>query len=217
MRHRRSPIRYSDAELAWIEERCHLPRTVLHTAFVAAFERYDVTKADITGLCKRRGWLTGRTGQFAKGRTPANKGKTMPAHPNSAATQFKPGERRGRANHTYAPIGTERLSAHGYRERKVNDDLPLHKRWRAVHLIEWERANGPIPAGHCLKCVDGDRMNAAPENWMLIPRALLPRLNGRWTGLKYDDADPEIKPYLLTLARLRQAAAEAKGNRKATG
>jgi len=209
-------IEYSQAELDWIEARCHLPRKVLHTAFVVAFDRFDVSEDNLKRLCIRRGWLTGRSGQFAKGQVAHNKGKRMPAHPNSAAHHFRKGERQGVAVRLYQPIGTERISKDGFVQRKINDDLPLQKRWRGVHLIEWEKINGPLPEGHCLKCVDGNRANTAPENWLCIPRALLPRLNGRWTGLKYDDADPEIKPILLTLARLRQAAAEAKADRKET-
>jgi hypothetical protein len=59
------------------------------------------------------------------------------------ATQFKPGCRQGVAVKLYKPIGTERTSKDGYLERKVNDGMPLQARWRAVHLIVWEAANGP--------------------------------------------------------------------------
>lgn len=199
-------IIYSEAELAWIKANSKMLRSDLHAAFCKRFDRQDVSQANLTALCKRRGWLTGRTGRFAKGMVPANKGKKMPYNDNSARTQFKSGNRSGMAERLYKPIGTERLSKDGYWERKIHDGMPLQSRWRAVHLVRWEELNGPVPEGHCLKCIDGDRANTDPLNWMAIPRALLPRLNGRWGGLNYDNAEPELRPYLLAAAKLKQAA-----------
>ena len=88
------------------------------------------------------------------------------------------------------------------------EDLPMQARWRFVHLIEWEAVNGPVPDGHCLKCLDGDRTNTTPANWTLIPRGVLPRLNGgRATRhIPYDTAAAELKPTLLALARVEHQA-----------
>ena len=202
-------ISYSPAELAWLEERKGLPRRLLHAAFVYQFDRFEVTLDQIKALCTRKGWLTGRSGQFSKGHVPANKGRKGVSAPGCEKTWFKKGERRGVATKLYKPIGSERLSKDGYRERKIHDGLPLQSRWRAVHLIEWEATNGPIPEGHCLKCLDGDRANTAPSNWIAIPRALLPRLNGRF-GRDYENAPPELKPTLLAIARVEHAAREAR-------
>lgn len=203
-------IPYSAAELAWLKERAGVPRRELHEWFCVEFDREDVTLDNLKSLMKRKGWMTGRTGCFPAGHVPQNKGKTMPYNANSAKTRFKKGHRGGRALERYKPIGTERLSKEGYVERKIHDGMPLQSRWRAVHLIRWEEENGPVPEGHCLKCVDGDKSNTDPRNWLPIPRALLPRLNGRWTRLSYDDAEPEIRPYILAAARLQHAARQAK-------
>ena len=199
---------YSDAELAWIEARKQMPRRELHLAFCAEFKRHDVTLNNIRNLCKRNRWMTGRTGCFAAGHIPANKDKKMPFNANSAQTRFKKGNRSGVAKMLYKPIGTERLSRDGYWERKINDGMPLQSRWRAVHLINWEQINGSIRDGHCLKSLDGDRTNTDPANWIEIPRALLPRINGRWTGLSYDDAEPELKSTILATAKVQHAARE---------
>lgn len=207
-------IQYSSEELAWIEARQELPRKLLHAAFVYAFSRYDVSQVNLTALCKRKGWLTGRTGCFAKGHVPVNKGQKGYIAPGCEKGWFRKGERRGVAVRLYQPIGTERVSKDGYVERKINDDLPLQARWRAVHLIRWEEANGPLPEGHCLKCLDGNKANTAPDNWLAIPRALLPRLNGRWTPVKFDDAPAEMKPTLLATAQLEHAARQARKARK---
>lgn len=202
-------ISYSADELAWIEARRQAPRDETHRAFCAAFDRADVSLSNLNSLCKRKGWLTGRTGRYPPGAIPANKGKPMPYHPNSAATRFKKGERRGVAVKLYKPVGSERTSKDGYIERKIHDGMPLQSRWRAVHLVNWEAANGTMPKGYALKCL-GERTNTDPANWELIPRALLPRLNGRF-GRNYDTAAPELKPTIMAIAKLEHRARKAKG------
>jgi hypothetical protein len=201
-------IHYSEAELLWIREHGQLPRAEAHAAFVEQFGRSDVSLTNFASLCKRRGWTTGRNGRFAQGHSPANKGRKGHSAPGSEKGWFKKGERQGVAVRLYKPIGTERVSRDGYIERKIHDGLPLQSRWRAVHLIRWEAENGPVPQGHCLKSVDGDRTNTDPSNWIAVPRALLPRLAGRWRETPYDSAPPELKPVLLTIARLAHAARE---------
>lgn len=205
---KRAAIPYSADELAWIEAHRTQSRAELHRRFVAQFNRPDVSQANLTAICKRRGWLTGRDGRFQPGHDIGYRNGGH--HPNTVATQFRKGNRTGRANHLYQPIGTERISESGYIERKINDDLPMHRRWRAVHLIEWERANGPLPEGHCLKCLDGNRTNTDPANWLAVPRAILPRLTGRWRSIPYDTAPDELKPILLAVARLEHATREAR-------
>jgi hypothetical protein len=198
-------VPYSGEEMAWLEANRLLPISEYHTGFCARFQRSDVTAGHLHSLRKRKGW---KTGQFAKGAAPTNKGKAMPYHPNSAATQFKPGERRGVAVDLYKPIGSERLSKNGYLERKINDDFPLQRRWRAVHLLRWEAINGPIQPGKALKCLDGDKGNTDPVNWALISRSMLPRLNGgtRRKHVAYDDAPPELKSIILAVAELEDRA-----------
>lgn len=197
-----TPIRYTPRQLAFIKRHRKLPRRELYAAFVRRFpRRRNVSIANLNALCKRKGWLTGRTGCFDKGTIPFNKGKRMPFHPNSARTRFKKGNRTGRANQVYKPIGTERFSKEGYLERKIHDGLPLQSRWRAVHIVNWEKLNGPVPKRHCLKCLDGDKLNTDRSNWELISRALLARLNK--SRNRYDTAPAELKPAIMSIAKLR--------------
>lgn len=207
-------ITYSAAEMAWLEEHRLLPIAAYHAAFVAAFPRADVSAANLHSLRKRKGWRTGRTGCFVKGQTAHNKGKpcapgTGGRHPNAQRTQFAKGERRGVAVKLYKPVGTERRAKDGYLERKIHDGMPLQSRWRAVHLIEWEALHGPVPEGHCLKCL-GDKADTNPANWACIPRSMLPRLNGgrHKRTVPYDGAPAELKPVILAVAQLDQAARE---------
>ena len=107
-------IAWLPEELAWIEAHCDWPRATLHKGFCARFGR-DVSLGAIKALCKRKGWLTGRTGCFEKGLVPANKGKKMPFNQNSARTQFK----KGNLPHNTKFLGHERLTKDGYVEVSI--------------------------------------------------------------------------------------------------
>jgi hypothetical protein len=210
---RRPWIHYTAQELAWIEARKTLPRAELHRHFVAKFDRADVSAIHIASLCKRRGWKTGRTGQFASGQEPKNKGKRMPQNATNAATRFKPGHKP----HNTKYLGHERMTPDGYVEisvAEINPHTGFPRRYVHKHRWLWEQANGPVPDGHVLKSLDGDKTNTAPANWICIPRALLPRLSGRWHRA-YDTAPAELKPVLLATAKLEHAARTA-AKRKAS-
>lgn len=119
----------------------------------------------------------GRRSQFQKGETSWNKGVSYQAGGRSAETRFKPGHRGGKAVELYRPIGSERISRDGYLERKTNDGELLQRRWRAVHILEWEAINGPLPKGHALAFKDGNKSNITLDNLELITRAELMRRN----------------------------------------
>lgn len=203
-----TPLLFSPAELRWIEANGQRPRVEAHADFVARFGRTDVQLGAFKSLCKRKGWFTGRNGQFMKGQDSWNKGKPHPSHPNSAATTFK----KGNVPANITPLGTERIGRDGYIEVKVpvvNPYTGHPTRYMHKHRWNWEQVNGPLPKGMALKCLDGDRLNTDAENWIAVPRALLPRLaGGRWGRHSYDDAPPEMKPLLLTIAKLEHAARE---------
>jgi hypothetical protein len=113
-----------------------------------------------------------------------------------------------------AGVVAELLPIHesGYRERKIHDGLPMHSSWKFVHRIEWEKLNGPVPEGMVLKC-KGDPLNTDPSNWELIPRGLLPRLNGRF-GRGYDEAPADLKPTIMAVAKLEHRLSETKRDRQ---
>lgn len=123
----------------------------------------------------RRGDHVGARTRFGKGHVPANKGLRRPGwyRGRMRDTQFKRGERRGVALKLWKPIGTERVSKDGYLERKINDDLPLQRRWRAVHLILWESTNGSVPRGHAVAFRNGDKGDIRLDNLDLITRRAL--------------------------------------------
>lgn len=128
---------------------------------------------DSPAACRlRRGDAVGAACRFRKGQVPANKGLRRPgwAAGRMRETQFKKGHRGGRAGQLYQPIGAERLSKDGYLQMKVNDDLPLQRRWRAVHVLLWESAHGPVPPGHAVTFRNGDKADIRLENLVLITR-----------------------------------------------
>lgn len=127
----------------------------------------------------RRGEHKGRRCWFKKGHVPANKGLRRPGWGpgRMKSTQFKKGVRQGIAVKLWKPIGTERVSKDGYRERKINNDFPLQRRWRAVHLLVWEAANGPLPRGHAVAFRNRDKADIRLDNLELITRAELMRRN----------------------------------------
>ncbi len=201
-------ITYSADELKWIEAHKTGVRRITHADFCKRFGRQDVSLNNLKSLCKRKGWMTGRTGCYEPGRTPENKGKKMPFNPNSAKTQFK----KGQTPHNTKHLGHERLSKDGYVEINIDQTNPhtgYERRYVHKHRHLWEQVNGPVPDGMCLKCLNSDKTNTDPSNWEAIPRAMLPRLSGRHS-LAYDDAAPELKPAIMAIAKLEHKAREAK-------
>lgn len=205
-------ITYSPEELAFIRSVSTWPRGEALAAFGQKFGRDDVSLKNFNALCKRKGWLTGRTGCFVKGEVPHNKGvKCEPGkggrHPNARKTQF----RKGGLPHNTQFLGHERVSKDGYVEISIDETNPhtgFERRYVLKHRWLWEQANGPVPEGHALKCLDGNRLNTDASNWECIPRGVLARLNGgRFKKtLAYDAAEPEIKPLVLAAAKLRHRA-----------
>lgn len=202
-------ISYSADELAFCEARQTMLRRQLHAAFVEAFGRNDVSVENFKAMCTRKGWKTGRTGCFPKGIEPHNKGKPHPASGRSAQTQFK----KGAVPPNRRSLGDERVGKDGYIEISVPITNPYtghSRRFMPKHRYLWEQVNGPLPKGMALKFLDGDRANCDPSNMELIPRALLPRLNGgrHKKRMSYDAAPAELKPTLMAVAKLEQAISE---------
>lgn len=111
----------------------------------AEFNESEISGRPLRGNHDHRGSST----RFQKGTVPWNKGKkgTCGNHPNCRAHYFQKGETRGRAAALVQPLGALRVAG-GYLQQKVNNDMPLQRRWRSVHVLVWEAAHGPIPEGH---------------------------------------------------------------------
>lgn len=139
----------------------------------------EFTARHIRSFAKNHKVKSGRTGRFQKGHAPANKGvKGWQAGGRSKETQFQKG-RQAHENHNYRPIGSTRITRDGYIERKVSDDRNLvpARRWECEHRLVWAAAYGPIPEGHVVVFLDGDKLNCALDNLRCVPRSVLQYLN----------------------------------------
>lgn len=199
---------FSPDQVAWLHANASLSRTDVADAFRAAFPGALITLAQIISWRKNHKVRTGRTGRFEKGQVPWTKGRKLDSHPNSKATQFP----RGQRPHNARPIGYESLNPDGYVLVCVDRPNPFtgartHMAFKHKEL--WIAANGPIPEGHVLKCLDGNKTNCDPSNWIAVPQGLLPRLNGK-SGRQYDQAPAELKPTIMAIAKLEYKAKEVR-------
>lgn len=204
-------IIYSAEELAWIKAMADEPRRETHALFVQAFNRPDVSLSNLSSLCKRNGWLTGRTGQFVKGEKRADNPSRKGHHPPGCEKGWF---RKGNIPHTARGIGHESIDPKdGYVWIIVGETNPqtgAPTRRVMKHRWLWEKANGPVPEGYALKCLDGDRSNCDPSNWEAVKRGVLPRLNGgrHKKRMAYDEAPDELKPTVMAIAKVQQAVHE---------
>lgn len=180
------PIVYSQAQLSWIEAHKTLTRKELTRQFNAKFNR-SVSQANLSSLCKRKGWLTGRDGQFKKGNIP---------HPNARPkganiTSFK----KGNVPHNTVPVGTEVVATDCWVKVKIAEpDV-----WRSKARLVWEQHNGAIPESMIIWHIDSNPLNNEIANLALITRADNARLN----KAGYHQEPKEIKSTLVMLSKIQ--------------
>ena len=151
---------------------------------LGASERAIYARANFLGLKKEPGYLvtreSGRLGhgkgiecRFKTGQTPWNKGRAFDSGGRSHQTRFQPGQKP----HTWNPIGHERLTKDGYRERKISDTGITRQDYVGLHVLAWREAHGDIPTGHAVIFRDGNKENIDICNLECISRAELMRRN----------------------------------------
>ena len=116
------------------------------------------------------GRFAGRHGlatRFKPGNVPWNLGMSYQAGGRAAETQFKPGARP----HSWLPIGSERITTDGLRQRKLTDTGYPPRDWVPVHRLLWESHHGPVPRGCLIVFRDRDRTHIAIDNLECITRA----------------------------------------------
>lgn len=154
-----------------------------HTADIAKrlgrTERAVYMAADKLGVKKTEAYMearraedgrciaeAGKAHRFPKGLTPWNKGKPH-SPPGSEAGRFKPGNKP----QTWVPVGTERVTKDGIRERKVADTREKAVDWRPVHALLWEEHHGPVPDGYFVVFENRDQSDIRIDNLLLVDRA----------------------------------------------
>ncbi|MDR2020659.1 MAG: HNH endonuclease [Treponema sp.] len=168
--------------------RNHTPRHQYTAAQIRFLERKVTGRsyAELTELWNRRfglsftverlrsalgrlGLRNGRDGRFQRGRIPFNQGKKGVCPAGSEKGWFKPGNRP----HTWRPVGTEVTDEDGYVKVKTRNP----KTWKFKHRLIWEAAHGKIPRGHAVIFADGNKVNFALENLLLVSRQELGVMN----------------------------------------
>lgn len=139
-----------------------------------------LAKANAMGLHKSRGFIAevarerstrpdhgSQRTRFKPDHVPSNKGLRRPgwAPGDMAKTQFK----KGVVPHTWKPVGSLRVNADGYLDRKVSDTGYPPRDWRPVHRLVWEAAHGEVPQGHVVVFKQG-RRTTDPE--LITPDAV---------------------------------------------
>lgn len=159
----------------------------------------------------RRGDQVGKQFRYPPGHVPANLGLRRPGWSpgRMAVTQFKPGERSGKAAENWMPIGTIRADADGYLRLKLREHRPGERNgfgntdiWPLLHRHRWEEAHGPIPPGHAVVFKTKDRSNVGLENLELITRGELMRRN------TIHNYPPELKRTIMYLGAVKRKVRE---------
>jgi len=122
-------------------------------------------------LCGKYGIKNGVKYRWQKGHIPHNKGKKGYCAPGSEKGWFKKGNRPQQ----WRPVGSERVTVDGYVEVKISDiSTPCarlrQKNWKMKHNVIWEKAHGPIPKGHIIIFLDGNKKNIVLKNLFMLSR-----------------------------------------------
>lgn len=159
--------RFEGPERFWTAEReAFLKENYAHLTADQIAEKLGCARFVVKNKCHKLHLAKGNnTGQFKKGIVPPNKGKKQSDYMSPekiarcATTRFKAGQ----LPHNTKYDGHERLSKDGYIEIRVS----LGK-YKMKHRWLWEQQNGPIPKGHCLIFIDGNKQNICHENLQII-------------------------------------------------
>jgi hypothetical protein len=157
----------------------------------------NLTRSQVKAYLKNHRILSGRTGWLTGANDPRS--YTGPRKANSGC--FQSGRAPSEARN-YRPIGTLRLSKDGIWERKWTDEGPVHMRWRSEHSLIWEAEHGPVPDGHAVAFLDGDRENFDLRNLRCVPRGVLARMNHR----RNPSGTGEARTALLLAAEIEHRA-----------
>ncbi|MFN7997002.1 MAG: HNH endonuclease signature motif containing protein [Bryobacteraceae bacterium] len=153
--------------------------SVYNAAYKLGLRKTPAYLASAEACRLRRGDQVGAAFRFPPGHVPANKGTRRPgwAPGRMAETQFRPGERRGKAAQNWCPIGTILTDSDGYRRIKIREGRQGEaygfgntKIWPLLQRHVWEQHCGPIPPGHAVVFRDGDRSHCEIGNLELVSR-----------------------------------------------
>lgn len=133
------------------------------------FRRYtsadvDFIKANLDKGNKELGELLSRSAESIKCKIKSEGFRRSKEQVTNLRKAYNTGHfKKGSLPHNYK--NGQYISKDGYIMKSVGGGVQ-----RLKHIWLWEKINGPLPAGYCLRCVDGDIKNTDPGNWNLITR-----------------------------------------------
>lgn len=161
---------YTEEEINFLKEYClgHTRKEIIE-AFKQEFG-WELTIAQLKGQMRKHRLATGHSGRFGdNGHYSRGHKMSEEQYKKSQPTMFK----KGNIPPNRAEVGTEVIKEDGYIKVKVAQP----NKWRMKHVLIWEAANGPIPAGSCLVFLDRDRANCDLSNLYLVTRTALKIIN----------------------------------------
>lgn len=184
------PIKYTNEMLDWVKDnQADIPRSELTEMFNDKFNM-DLGRGTLAALCKRKGWKSNLDARYPKGAVPWNKDKK--GYMGANATSFK----KGQTPKNHRPVGSERITKDGYIQVKIAEP----RTWRLKHIVEWEKVNGSLPKGHCIRMLDGDRNNCHIDNLICISRGANATSNQR---NKANTQSPQLNKAILMTEHLK--------------
>jgi HNH endonuclease len=169
--------KYSPEQVKYIKEQVTGRTTHELTDMFNAHFNLTLRRSQIRAFVRNNGLKSGVDCRFKTGHEPTNKG--MKGTGGWEPTHFK----KGHKPHNYKPVGTERVNGEGYVDIKIADP----NKWRAKHVLIWEKENGPVPPGHAIIFGDGNRRNFEIDNLIKVTRRQLGMMNQK--GLISNHAD----------------------------
>jgi hypothetical protein len=169
--------------------------------------RLKLSAAKIRAATHNRKLWNGRDTRFKKGHVPSNKGKKGYCARGSEKGWFKKGQRPS----DWRPVGSERVNVDGYVEIKVSDisspDAKIRQRnWKMKHVVIWEAANGPVPKGNMIIFLNGNKLDMALKNLMMISR----QAHAVMCHLKWYTNNRDVTKTNCAMAALKIAIADRK-------
>jgi hypothetical protein len=190
---------FTKRQVAFIEKKYRV--LSLSRLTVALNEKYgsDFTVQQLRWFTRNHRIRSGRTGCYEKGHKPWNAGTKGQGLTGPNSGSFK----KGNVPANTKLLGAERICPKdGYALIKVAERNPYTgcpTRYKAKHIVLWEKVHGLVPPGKMVCFADGNNKNISIDNLMLVDRALHVRLNQN----HYAQAPDELKPSILTLSKLQ--------------
>lgn len=167
-------------------------------------EKYgsSITQKQVASWKKNHKTSSGYDARWRPGHVPWITGKKFPGRTNGGTWM------QGHISANAVPLGSERVTE-GYTMVKVAHGRK-NKDWEFKHRLIWEAHNGPIPEGHCVIFLDGDRSNFDISNLALVSQQELAYVNCV-NGLT---KDPEINRSIIALSKVQAAVKRRKDGQK---